>query len=215
MIINRSDAIQVFQFEGNVNTSIPSGTNGTVTGTEQYASGVSGQAFDFDGASFVDSGVNFSGTGDFTILLRGDITSEDGNVRRYVSNLSSTNGFFFLYNGGSGVYFFRVRGSSGNIDLSIADSNFSEDPYAFMLYFKSSTEIGIKAFDSNGVFQTFTTAHGDATWVNSANNIHIGAKSDDSQWMDGSIDDVVVIDGAVLTDEDFYRYYMGFGITDL
>ena len=117
MIINRSDCISNFQFEGNVNNSVVSGTNGTVTGTEQYKSSISGKAFDFDGSNRVGVGNgSLSNSSNLTIFLKMNMdTLPTGGVIFSKKTSGTANGFLFNVTvSATNELRFRVRTASGS-----------------------------------------------------------------------------------------------------
>ena len=217
MIINRSDCIANFQFEENVTNSVISGTNGTVTGTTQYADSISGKAFDFDASTYVDIGNgSLSNSSDLTIFLRMNLDAHSAGDKIIVKGgFTSTDGWeLVVASAATDTIRFRVRNSADtswiNADLILPETSL----YAIRCEVNLSNNITLSAYTTGGVYTTATTTFSDSDYSNATENISIGDNTVGSNAMDGTVDDVTIVK-SILTDEDFYRYYIGLGITDV
>ena len=217
MIVNRTDTIGVFQFEDTVNTSDNGGTNGTVTGTTAYVDTISGKGFDFDGSSRVSIGnSSLSNSSNITALLRMNLDTHTTNDKIFAKRSTANGNGFYLYIASSGgdVIRFRCRNAADSTWVAAELVMPETIPYAIRCEINLGTEITLSYYTIDGAFTTTTTAFTDSTYATNTDNINIGDFESGGQGMDGSIDDFTIIEG-LISDEDFYRYYLGMGITDL
>ncbi len=212
MIINRSDCIINAQFEEDVINS--SGTNGTVTGTEQYIDSISGQGFDFDGSTYVSFGNSgLSNASDLTIFTLIDLDTQTNGDKMFGKRTAgNANAFFMTITATAAL--FRVRNAANSAWVSASLTVDMTTVRAMRFEINLTNDITVSAYDSSGVLTTVSTAFADATYTTNADDITTGDLDGGNDGMDGYIDNFTVIT-SILTDEDFYRYYMGLGITDL
>lgn len=216
MVINRSDSIGVFQFEGNVNTSDNGGTNGIVTGTTQYNTGLSGRCFDFDGSTIINIGESgLSNSSDLTVFLRMNLDSHStGDAILAKKTSGVTDGFLFqMATAGTDTMRFIVRNAANSAWVEVNDVMPENTVYAVRLQIDLGNEITMDYYTTDGVLTTNSTAFSDSTYTSNSDNITLGNQTSGNA-CDGEIDDVCIFT-SLLTDEDFYRYYLGLGVTDL
>jgi len=215
MIVNRTDAIANFQFEDNV-TNSTGGTNGTVTGTTQYSNSISGRAFDFDGSTRIEYGNSgLSNSSDLTLLLRLNADTHTNGDKVFAKAGSTAEGFYlFVNSAASDIYTWRVRNAADSAFVAVNITMPETQVYAIRCEIKLTNEITVSYYTTAGVLSTASTAFVDSTYASNASNMSLGDLAGGNNGFDGKIDDFTVVTG-LLTDEDFYRYYMGLGITDL
>ena len=174
MIINRSDSLIYYPFEGNVNDFSGNSNNGTVNGTDTYVDSISGKAFDFDGSTQIDTGVSSMGTGSFSILLRGSFDMFTSN-RRFISKQQpgDSGGWLLFYNNAVGQLRLSVylSGAYVTCDVSVSSSTI----YAVYAYFDSANEIGLQVYQTDGTLTTNTTSTAVASYTDAGRNIAIGS----------------------------------------
>ena len=222
MLTNRSDAQFFYQFEKNVNDSLGL-NNGTVNGTAVYVNSTSGQAFDFNGSTQIDTGVSaLDNTKSFSIMLRGDFNNLTSD-HRLVSyqQLGSNVGWILRYGNTASDFQFYLRdaANSGWYLAAIADTTLPANAvYAIHAYWDKGTEIGLQIYKSDGTLLTNTVATTDTSYSTITRNVVIGSDSNTStpaQYHDGQVDDCLLCIGNKLTSDDFYGFYMGQGVSDL
>ena len=216
MIINRSDALINAQFEGNA-TNSTGGTNGTWSGTEQYADSISGKAADFDGSSRVEFGNSgLSNSSSFTVFLRMNLDTHTGGDRVFSKTASTANGFWLWVNSAaSDTFRFYIRNGTDTA-LVFAEITLPENTaYAIRCVLDLvNDEMTVSAYENDGTFSTSSTVYTQSDYTSNADNITVGNFSGGGNGSDGLVDDFTFIEG-LLSEEDFYRFYMGLGVTDL
>jgi hypothetical protein len=108
---------------------------------------------------------------------------------------------------------FRVKGGAAsytNVSLNLSETNL----YALRMEIKINNEITISSYGVDGSYNTASTAFPYTVYTSTTDNITIGDASNGFNGVDGVADDFTVIT-SLLPEEDFYRYYMGLGVTDL
>lgn len=218
MLINRSDTLGVFYFENSLNTSDSGGSNGTVTGTEQYADSISGKGFDFNGSTRVGVGQgSLSNSTDLTILMKMNLDSlASGDVMFAKKTSGITKGFLFnVNNAGVDDLRWRVRNAADSAFIECISTLPENNVYAVMLEIELGVEIRLSYYKIDGTLTTVSTAFTDSTYATDSSEISIGNQIS-GQACDGKIDEVIIKTGIFVNPlEEFYRYYLGLGISDL
>lgn len=229
MLLNRSDILFYYQFEGNTNDSIAI-NNGTVIGTELYTPSMSGMGFDFNGATYIDTGIDASlldNTKPFTMLLRGRFINyeEENQDKVFIAcreKGENQEGFILQYLDSANTIRLGVRNAANTSSnfAEITATTVNEEDYAVICAgFYPNNKIFISNFSLKGFSNTTETLiPSESSWSNSNNvgNIFIGSTSPTNSIsnMDRDLDTICFLQGEV-SDEDIYRFYMGLGLTDL
>ena len=216
MIVNRADCIIKCQFEDNVTNLVSGGTSGTVTGSAAYVDSTKGRAFDFDGSTYIEFGnSDLSDSSDLTVFLRMNLDTHTTGDKIFAKRTTaSANGFYMTVTASAtDTLRFRIRNAADSawvtVDLVLPETNL----YAIRCEINLGTEITLSAYTTAGVLTTASTAYTSGRYTSNSDNICLGDLTAGNNGMDGKIDDFTVVK-KILSDEDFYRYYMGMPISD-
>lgn len=157
--------ISYWKFDGNTNDFSGLGNNGAVTGTSTYVTGEVGQAFSFDGSTYITTGtssvLNFERTQPITISVW-EKTTISGFLPMMSKFQSVSTGWYFALSG-NGLLFQEaninnvndfVSSCGNNTPNSLLDGNWHN---VMVTYDGSSNANGVK-FYIDGKLQTTTVA---------------------------------------------------------
>ncbi len=198
-----ANLVGLWSADGNLVDSV-FGNNGTIVDSVSYTTGVSGQAFAFNGAGHVrvpSSSLYNVGTGDFSVALWVKFDSMVANGTGILSRddwpgASPYKGWVMNNDGGQVGIVTRNSASGGTSARTSAGSFALGDWY----HLAGVRQAGVAKFYVNGALVASATESSPFDLSNSA-TMTIGAVNDGFQRMSGAIDDVRFYDNA-LTDSE-------------
>lgn len=191
-----SNLVSYLKFERNMNDS-QSVNHGSITGTEQYADGVYGKAFDFNGSSRVtllnESTFDYEHTNAFSITFWMKNSQASGADRVFVAKNSDINtaaGFAVFQESAAAKTRFRLRDTTTNYDVD-STSALNDGSWHFIAatFSGNSNRSGMKLYVDGVLNATGTTLTISTSILNNI-PVTIGAESDGGAPLTGQIDDV-------------------------
>lgn len=194
--------IALLKMDGDVLDSIGT-NNGTVTGTTAFADGAIGQAFSFDGASYItlanEPNFDFEWNSPFSIQVTTKNTQSTGN-RSWVSKgsqLTGVTGWYIFQN--SGQPFFNLVNTTGTSEIRVRSSIVTSDDkeHVVLITYDGSGDASGVSFIVDGVLDTSPspqTDNLDSNTILNADPVTIGAESDGEAPYTGFLDSVAIYD---------------------